>query len=84
MTRPPKHAPLSERARFAFQWMEERRWSLLRSGDCGSAERMAWSETRYQLLKRLLLNQLEGMELPPVPDEDLGPTFAPVPLDSGG
>jgi hypothetical protein len=31
---------------------------------------MAWSETRYQLLKQILLNHLEGLELAEETDEE--------------
>lgn len=67
--RPPKTAPLSERAAHALAWMEQRRWSLLRSTDSGSVELMAWHEMRYRALKNALLVLLESEQLRPAEEE---------------
>lgn len=64
--RPPKTAPLSARTAHALAWMEQRRWSPLRSTDSGSVELMAWHEMRYHALKTALLTLLESEELRPV------------------
>ena len=67
---PPKDAPLSTRTRYALEWMEERRWSLLRTTDVGSVEHMAWHEMRYGALRSALLTLIESEELRPPEEED--------------
>jgi hypothetical protein len=70
--RPPKTAPLSVRTRFALEWMEEKRWSPLRSTAPGFAGDTAYHEMRYRALKTALLALLEAEELKP-PDLPGGP-----------
>lgn len=70
-TRPAKTDPLSIRTRYALEWMEEKRWSPLRSTDVGSVGFMAWHEMRYSALKSALLTLLESEELrPPLDGEE--------------
>ena len=69
--KPPKDAPLSIRTRFALEWMEERRWSLLRSTELGSVGSTAFHEMRYAALKGALLTLLESEQYRPDPEESL-------------
>lgn len=68
--RPPKTAPLSTRTRYALEWMEERRWSLLRSIGSGSVADTAYQGMRYAALKNALLTLLEAEELKPLGEDD--------------
>lgn len=70
-SRPLKTDPLSVRTRYALEWMEEKRWSPLRSTDVGSVGFMAWHEMRYHALKSALLTLLESEDLrPPLEEEE--------------
>jgi len=69
--RPSSQASLSIRTRYALDWMEERRWSLLRSTDVGSVGSTAFFEMRYAALKSALLTLLESEEYRPDPDEGI-------------
>ena len=69
--KPPKDAPLSIRTRYALEWMEERRWSLLRSTELGSVGSTAFHEMRYAALKGALLTLLESEQYRPDPEESL-------------
>jgi hypothetical protein len=69
--KPPKDAPLSIRTRYALEWMEERRWSLLRSTELGSVGSTAYHEMRYAALKGALLTLLESELYRPDPEESL-------------
>ena len=68
--RPPKTAPLSIRTRYALEWMEERRWLLLRSTASGSVADTAYQGMRYAALKNALLTLLEAEEMRPPGEED--------------
>lgn len=69
--KPPKDAPLSIRTRYALEWMEERRWSPLRSTELGSVGSTAYHEMRYAALKGALLTLLESELYRPDPEESL-------------
>lgn len=69
--RPAKTDPLFIRTRYALEWMEERRWSLLRSTERGSVGSTAFHEMRYAALKNALLTLLESEEYRPDPDEGI-------------
>ncbi len=69
--RPAKTDPLFIRTRYALEWMEEKRWSLLRSTGLGSVGSPAFHERRYAALKNALLTLLESEEYRPDPDEGI-------------
>ena len=66
--RPAKTDPLFIRTRFALEWMEEKRWSLLRSTELGSVGSTAFHEMRYHALKNALLTLLESEQFRPLED----------------
>ena len=70
-SRPAKTDPLFIRTRYALEWMEEKRWSLLRSTERGSVGSTAFHEMRYHALKNALLTLLESEEYRPDPEESL-------------
>lgn len=69
--RPAKTDPLFIRTRYALEWMEEKRWSLLRSTELGSVGSTAFHEMRYAALKNALLTLLESEEYRPDPEANL-------------